>query len=378
MLDPLYKAIGWVLAFYYGIIPNLGIAIILLTITVMLLLFPLTAKQAKSMLAMQQLQPEMKKLQAKYKGDRQKLNEEMMKLYQEHKVNPLGGCLPLLAQMPVFISLFSVLRSVQKNVPTDSDLYADLCGTANPCTDPNHLRFLGMDLTVTPLNATGGFLSVLPYFVLVALIVLTGLVQSRQTARTTPAGANPQMQMIGKVLPIVFGVISLNFPAGLCVYFLVSNVWRLGQQEWIFRNIHLPHRERMAAKDDKSKGGATEAKAVEAPAADETPSSDAGAPPVRKPVQPRRPTKATPAQPSEPAPEGTPPSAKEAAPTRTPGGGLRSLFRLPPAPNGGDVGTGGAVKPAREASPGAEARTSTSGANRPQAARKRNRKKRKR
>src|ERR687891_2266248 len=122
MLDPLYDAVGYVLAFFYALIPNLGVAIILLTITVMLLLFPLTAKSARSMLAMQRLQPEIKKLQAKHKGDRQKLNEEMMKLYQEHKVNPLGGCLPLLLQMPVFFALFNVLRDPLDWVPTGSAL----------------------------------------------------------------------------------------------------------------------------------------------------------------------------------------------------------------------------------------------------------------
>src|SRR6266511_40255 len=95
MLDPIYNAFGSALAFFYAVVPNEGVAIILLTVSVMLVLFPLTAKSARSMLAMQRLQPEIKKLQAKHKGDRQKLNEEMMKLYQEHKVNPLGGCLPL-------------------------------------------------------------------------------------------------------------------------------------------------------------------------------------------------------------------------------------------------------------------------------------------
>src|SRR5688500_1681479 len=138
MLDPLYKAIGWLLAFFYGLVPNLGVAIILLTCTVMLLLLPLTAKQARSMLAMQEIQPELKRLQAKYKGDRQKLVEEQQRLFQENKVNPLGGCLPLLAQFPVFISLFSVLRSTYKNVPVDSDLFHDLCAphqTVNACGD---------------------------------------------------------------------------------------------------------------------------------------------------------------------------------------------------------------------------------------------------
>jgi YidC/Oxa1 family membrane protein insertase len=293
MLDPLYQIIGWLLAFFYGLVPNLGVAIILLTVTVMLLLFPLTAKQARSMLAMQEVQPELKKIQAKYKGDRQKLVEEQQKLFQEHKVNPLGGCLPLLAQFPVFISLFQVLRTTYKHIPLDSKLFEDLCGanqTVKACGDadgfPKHLEFLSMDLSVTPLNAEGGFFTVLPYFVLVALIVLTGLFQSRQTQRTTPkGGANPQMQMIGKVLPIVFGVISLSFPAGLCVYFLISNVWRLGQQEVIFRKIHLPHRERQEA---KKVGGAKEAAALDVdsrPAAKGAPADEpAPAGPARPPA----------------------------------------------------------------------------------------------
>src|SRR2546430_15319234 len=106
MLDPLYNAFGAVLAFFYAIIPNEGVAIILLTITVMLVLFPLTAKSARSMMAMQRLQPEIKKLQAKHKGDRQKLNEEMMKLYQENKVNPLGGGRPVGEHVPLFVSPF--------------------------------------------------------------------------------------------------------------------------------------------------------------------------------------------------------------------------------------------------------------------------------
>ena len=140
MLDPLYNALGAVLAFFYAIIPNEGVAIILLTITVMLLLFPLTAKSSRSMLAMQRLQPEIKKLQAKHKGDRQKLNEEMMKLYQENKVNPLGGCLPLVVQFPVFIALFHVLRSTAATVPTGSSLYKAIIA-AEPNTA--HVRALG-------------------------------------------------------------------------------------------------------------------------------------------------------------------------------------------------------------------------------------------
>ena len=249
MLDPINELVGRLLAFFYALVPSLGVAIILLTFTVMLLLFPLTAKQARAQLAMQDLQPEIKKMQAKHKGDRQKVQEETMKLYQERGVNPLGGCLPLLIQMPVFFSLFQVLRTTYRYVPTDSALFDELCSpyrTSGDCNDaanyPLHAEFLGLDLSVTPLNAEGGLFSVLPYFVLVGLVVATGFMQSRQTRRTTPAGANPQMLKLMTVLPVAFGLFSLNFPAGLVLYFLVSNVWRLGQQEVIFRRIHLPHR----------------------------------------------------------------------------------------------------------------------------------------
>src|SRR5438445_13279195 len=117
MFDPFLKAIAWVLAQIYSVVPDLGVSIIVLTLLIMLLLYPLTAKQAKSMMAMQRVQPEVKKLQAKYKHDRQKLNEEMMTFYRENKINPLAGCLPLLVQLPIFFALFRVLRDAYKHVP---------------------------------------------------------------------------------------------------------------------------------------------------------------------------------------------------------------------------------------------------------------------
>lgn len=252
MLDPIYEAIGWLLAVYYSVIPNLGIAIILLTVTVMLVLFPLTARQARSMIKMQQVQPEIKKIQQKHKDDKQKANEEILKFYQENKINPLSGCFPLIMQMPVFISLFGVLRGLGNvdaagdptpgSIPDSgqfSALYDDIVEGAQSATE-----FLGMDLTVSPLNATGGFLKTLPYFIVVGLIVLTGWYQARQTmARQKDSGAaNPQMQIIGKVMPIMFGVFSLNFVAGLNIYFLTSNAWRIGQQQLVLNKIYESER----------------------------------------------------------------------------------------------------------------------------------------
>ncbi|MGZ6974348.1 MAG: membrane protein insertase YidC [Acidimicrobiia bacterium] len=235
--DGIREAMGHVLAFFYAIVPNAGFAIIMLTVCVRLILFPLTAKQAKSMIAMQRAQPEIKKLQAKYKNDKQKLNEEMMKFYKENSINPLGGCLPLLAQTPIFIALYQTLRQIQHFIPQNSKMFDAICQstTAAKCTKPV-LDFFGMNLAQTASNAPKGFGNALPYYVLVGLVVISAFLQQRQTMRgqTTP---NPQMQVIGKVMPVVFGFISINIPAGVVLYFLTSNIWQIGQQEVVFRTI---------------------------------------------------------------------------------------------------------------------------------------------
>lgn len=310
MLDPLYNALGAVLAFFYAIIPNEGVAIILLTISVMIVLFPLTAKSSRSMLAMQRLQPEIKKLQAKHKGDRQKLNEEMMKLYQENKVNPLGGCLPLVVQFPVFIALFHVLRSTAATVPQGSALYKAIVAA-----EPNGLTFLGMDLSLKATDNHGDLLSALPYYILVGLVFLTGFLQSRQSQRNAPSGGNPQMQMVTKVLPIAFGAFSLFFPAGLVLYFLVSNLWRLGQQELIIRKI--------APRDDLRKGvidaKSSPAKREVAAPADEDAEEPAAPAEKPKPAARSKPEKAA------------PPAGARSSPL----GALRDIFRPPPDGNSG-------------------------------------------
>jgi YidC/Oxa1 family membrane protein insertase len=378
MLDWLYEAIAWLLAVFYSVTPNLGVAIILLTFTIMLLLYPLTAKQAKSMMAMQRVQPEMKKLQAKYKHDRQKLNEEMMKFYQENKINPLAGCLPLLAQMPIFISLFNVLRSSYKYVPTRGSfagLYQDLCrGLGDDCgakvtqavarrhpdrdleigdTLINHLSFLGVDLQLTATDPHGGFLDAAPYFLLVALVMLTGFLQSRQAQKRTPV-ANKQMGLVMKVLPVFFGLISLNFPAGLVLYFFVSNLWRLGQQEVIFRRhgsvLHGP-------------GGKT----VDAQ------STVRAAKPARGGVREELGT----AEELVPEQTETPRAAPAPGRTATPAGrgtGLRGLFALPPPPdaNGGTRASTPEESPPAGPGPGGGRGSGSSGA------RRRNKKKRRR
>jgi YidC/Oxa1 family membrane protein insertase len=342
-LNPLFEAIGWLLALFYSVIPNLGVSIILLTFTIMLILYPLTAKQAKSMIAMQRVQPEVKKLQAKYKGDRQKLNEEMMQFYKENKINPLAGCLPLLAQLPIFFSLFRVLRDPEKYVPTDSSLYAALCHgtgsvlrTVEACAESvNHLKFLGMDLQLSAVDAHSSALNAAPYFLLVGLVILTGFAQTRQAQKRTPA-ANKQMGMVMRVLPVFFGLISLQFPAGLVLYFFVSNLWRLGQQEVIFRRhgsaLHPPKGAIAGSKGTKVIEA--DSRVVEADAdGDEEPE----APAAPKPIMP--------AKKPQPAAQVQPESTDQPVKAQ---GGLRGLFQLPPPPEP----NGGGGTPARTSSSG--------------------------
>src|SRR3984893_11559420 len=172
VFDPIYTALGAVLAFFYSAVPNLGVAIILLTFAVMLVLYPLTAKQAKSMLAMQRVQPEIKKLK-----------EEVMKFYQENKINPLAGCLPLVVQLPIFFTLFRVLRDPYKHIPKNgsfAQLYHDLCNHAinahKACstTTLTHLKFIGIDLQKTATDSHSSLFAAIPFFVLVGLVVFTG------------------------------------------------------------------------------------------------------------------------------------------------------------------------------------------------------------
>src|SRR3954470_4539040 len=131
MFHAIAKPMASLLAFFYNLIPNYGIAIILLTVTVMLILTPFTIKSTRSMLAMQRLQPELKRLQAQHKNDRQALNEAMMAFYKEHNVNPLSGCLPMLLQMPVFFGLYEAIRGLTHNPPSDlghtTKLFKALC-----------------------------------------------------------------------------------------------------------------------------------------------------------------------------------------------------------------------------------------------------------
>ena len=263
----LFDAMAQMLAVFYSIIPSYGFAIILLTVVVMVIVTPLTLKGTRSMMLMQQMQPEIRKLQEKHKGDRQKLNEELMALYKENQINPVGGCLPLLVQAPVFIVLYTVLRGLTRRV---SDLgYAtgwsvggvDLGSLVKPpewlrTFDPAYLspdtdlyqslskatemRWLGMDLAASPQRALSeSIVAFIPYALLILVVAVTGFVQQRQIQGRVPKGqVNSQQQMIMKFLPIMLPIFSFTLPGGLVLYFAVSNLYRVGQQWFISRKIY--------------------------------------------------------------------------------------------------------------------------------------------
>jgi YidC/Oxa1 family membrane protein insertase len=257
-LDPLYRIVGWLLAFLYYPTHSLGLAIIVLTLVVMVIQLPLIAKQTRSMILMQRVQPEIKKIQQKYKEDRAKQNEELMKFYQENKINPLASCLPLLLTLPIGIAVLGTFRhpGIQYHIPrsgTFSKLYVDICGktTVDPgaCGDaikkhaPSALHFLGMRLNLSAANAIADSIgAALPYLVLLALVIFTGWYQVRQTQsrqlKTGGAAPNAQMQAVTKIMPIFFGVISYGFSAATTLYFVVSNVWRIGQQHFVLNKMY--------------------------------------------------------------------------------------------------------------------------------------------
>jgi YidC/Oxa1 family membrane protein insertase len=238
-VQPLIDVFDGVLVFFHDTVGlSWGFSIIALTIVVRTALIPLTLKQFKSMQALQRLSPEIKALQAKYKDDRQRLNQEMMKFYQENKVNPFGSCLPLVLQLPVFFSLFYMLRK---------DLKIDICGpkehilsvaaqhgktlTSIGCdqVDPGSAGFLFInDLTA---KSTGGVLAVL-------LVLYVGSQLLSSVLMSVTADRNQRFIMIA--LPFVFVPFIQGFPAGLLVYWITTNLWTVGQQYIIRRTAGLP------------------------------------------------------------------------------------------------------------------------------------------
>jgi len=235
----MFDLIANVLAWFYSLVGDYAISIVLLTLLIMLIFTPLTLKGTRSMMQMQRIQPKIKQLQNKHRGDKQALNQAMMELYQREGVNPLGGCLPSLVQLPVFFVLYRVINGLTRtrdDVPEpsyldqDSDMYVDLVA------DGGEMVSFGIDLSRSANDVLqDNFVDALPYLGLVAFTGVLSWYQQRQmkARRTDSSAVNPQMEMMMKILPFMLPVFSFIVQAALAVYFVASSLYRIAQQAFI-------------------------------------------------------------------------------------------------------------------------------------------------
>lgn len=196
IMDWLAGGLGWLLDGIVQFTGSYGISIILSTIIVRLLLYPLTLSQTKSMMAMREIQPELNELQKKYKDNPEEYQKRTMELYQKNKINPLGGCLPMLVQLPILWAFFRVLRDLPY-------------GEAS--------KFLGIWVLSEPDK----------FYVLPLLAALTTYLQSKMTV------TDPSQKSMLIAMPIMIGIFSLSFPSGLVLYWITSNIFSIAQQAWL-------------------------------------------------------------------------------------------------------------------------------------------------
>ena len=242
---------GWAWAF----------AIVGLVIVIRILLIPLFVRQIKSQRNMQLLQPKIKEIQAKYAGDRERQSQEMMALYKETGTNPLSSCLPILAQAPIFFALFQVLQGIAMGVArgTMTPELVDQAQNATIFGVPIYAYFMGADETPNP-TATRVLTAIL-----IVLMTITTFITQRQLIVKNSAKDNPMVQqqkILLYVFPVIFMVTGINFPVGVLIYWLTTNLWSMGQQFYVIRNNPQPGtpayeawEKRQAAKRARKNGG---------------------------------------------------------------------------------------------------------------------------
>jgi YidC/Oxa1 family membrane protein insertase len=262
MIAGVFEYPAALLAWFYSLTTNYILAISMIALVVMLVTAPLVLKSTKGMLEMQKLQPEMKKLQNQYRGDRQKLNEEMMKLYQEHKVNPLASCFPLLLQMPVFIIMFRVLHGLTREITctgTNVTQYAQAClGNAGKTVfapqyvssssklyqslvGQNEMIAWGLDLSKRPFSVMReSFTEGLVYVGLVLLLGILYFLQQRMVASRAAVSptVSPTQQKLMQYLPVVFAVFMGFYLTGLVIYYFAQAVFRIGLNWYITHRFY--------------------------------------------------------------------------------------------------------------------------------------------
>jgi len=216
ILQPIQDVLMSSLQFFARLTGDYGLAIILLTVAVRIILLPLTVKQTKSMQEMKRIQPKLKEMQAKHKDNKEKLQEEMMKFYKEHKINPLAGCLPLLLQLPIMFALFRVLLDLGKDKVTH-----------------NFLFFMDDISIAAGASLKEGAIVAAPYMFLVALMIGTTYLQSKMMS----ADAQQDRMMI--FMSIFMAYIGWTLPAGVLLYLVISNIWTIAQQYVSMRGAPL-------------------------------------------------------------------------------------------------------------------------------------------
>jgi YidC/Oxa1 family membrane protein insertase len=308
LLNPFYEAIAWLIVHIHSVLsPIFGksngwswaLSIVLLTVAMRLLLFPLFVKQTRNMRAMQVLQPRMKELQAKYKSDKEKLNQEMMALWKEHGANPFAGCLPLVLQIPVFIALFRVLNSIKPNKGC-IDVNAAKCFSSHYgiSTDLVHSaavsKIFGVPIS-SAFNSSKDFLHLVggsttsTKILTILLIVLMGAstfwTQRQLMARNKASGTGTdqmaqQQKVMLYILPLTFAIFGYRFPLGVLLYWLTTNLWSMGQQHFVIARMDANDAAAAGRKPDAPGGPAPGAKPTRpAPAAPSTAAEGASAPP---------------------------------------------------------------------------------------------------
>jgi YidC/Oxa1 family membrane protein insertase len=251
VFHPIFVVLATMLATIYGVTASYGVAIIVLTIVIMALLLPLTISSTRSVVATQRLRPKIKGLQQKYQGleNREQLNQEMMRLYKEEGINPEGGCLSLLLQLPILVVLYDVIKGLNNTlitmvhghpvtvalpryIPTSSRMYHDLVASHGA------MNWLGINLALEPFSAHAQWFGILPYLALILVAVALQYVQLAQVKKRNPAAAqaNPQMQKVQKFLPVLYAFIYLLIPGAVVLYTIVSTIIRIGTQRVLFRD----------------------------------------------------------------------------------------------------------------------------------------------
>ncbi|MCG0288858.1 membrane protein insertase YidC [Streptomyces sp. PSAA01] len=256
ILGPLYDVVSWIIVQFHSFYSLIfdrdsgwawGLSIVSLVVLIRICLIPLFVKQIKSTRNMQALQPKMKAIQERYKSDKQRQSEEMMKLYKETGTNPLSSCLPILAQSPFFISLYQVLNHIANNRPvgviTDQALL-DSARNAHIFGAPLSVKFMDSASKVESLGASLTDVRI----VTITMIVLMSASQfftqrqlmTKNVDLTVKTPFMQQQKMLMYVFPIMFAVFGINFPVGVLVYWLTTNVWTMGQQMFVIRRNPTP------------------------------------------------------------------------------------------------------------------------------------------